>query len=152
MGKRVLVLTALTALIFTDLSYSAAFASRRKATLSRINKLIASSRKASADLDREIRKLESGKEKRIKGSDLRAARSLAAKLKRYTRFLERKKNSLGKSESSLKRDINSISDNTQKLQFQLQEAMNTFQRAYRVLSNILKKHSSTSSGIIRNMK
>ncbi len=152
MRKSVLALTALTALIFTDFSYSATFASRRNAAQNRINKLIASTNKASADLNREVRRLESGKEKRIKGSDLKAARSLAAKLNRYVRFLEQRRNSLGKSEGDLKRDIKKISDATQKLQFELQDVMNRYQRAYRVLSNILKRYSSTASGIVRNIK
>lgn len=152
MYKRLLTITALTALVFTDFSYSATFTSRRNSALNRINKLISSTRKASADLNREVRRLESGKDKRIKGSDLKSVRSLAAKLNSYARFLERKKNSLGKSKSELKRDIKNISDTSQKLQIELQNAMERYQRAMQIISNILKKYSSTSSGIVRNIK
>jgi predicted nucleic acid-binding Zn-ribbon protein len=152
MYKKILLISAITAFAFTNTLYPAPNSKRRSAALSRINKLIASSRNASADIRREVKRLESRRDKRIKASDLENARSLAAKLSRYARFLERKKKFLGKSERDLKRDLKTISDTSQKLQFDIQNANSRYQQAMHTISNILKRYSSTSDSIIDNLK
>jgi predicted nucleic acid-binding Zn-ribbon protein len=152
MYKKILLITAITALTFTNTSYSAPNTKSRSAALNRINKLIALSRKASADIRREVKRLESRRDKRIKASELKAARSLAVKLSRYARFLERKKKSFGKNERNLKRDLKTISDTSHKLQFEIQSANDRRQRTMKTITNILKKYNSTSSGIVRNLK
>jgi hypothetical protein len=153
MGKSLLMITAITVLCFTDISYSASNKKRsRTAAQNRINKLIASSRKASADIRREVARLKTMKDKRIRGSDLKVAQSLSTKLSRYARLLERKRNSLGYSERDLKRDLKNVSDLSRKIQFDLQNAMQSSQQMMKTLGNILKKQNSIMSGIIKNLK
>ncbi len=48
--------------------------------------------------------------------------------------------------------VQSLSDLSQKLQLQLQEANNIFTRTTRMQSGVSKKYSQTQDGIVQNMK
>ena len=117
-----------------------------------IQHLIAFSRKSSADIRREVKKLKSQKNKRINAAEIKLALDMADQYDRYAQRLQQKGKTLTNNQRDLDRTYQTMSDMSQQLQLQLQDAMNKQQQAMQILSNIMKNQHDTLKSIIQNMK
>ena len=117
-----------------------------------IQQLIRFSRKSSSDIRREIKKITSQKNKRVSRAEIKVALDMADKFDRYARKLQQKEKTLKNNERDLDSTYQTMSDMSQQLQLQLQDAMNKQQQAMQILSNIMKNQHDTLKSIIRNMK
>ncbi len=118
----------------------------------KIKQLITVSRKTSSDIRSEIKKIKNQKHKSIKEPDIRGALDIANKIDKYIRLLQQKEKSLTDHDQDTDGIMQTITDISQQLQLQLEEAMNKQQQLMQTMSNIMKNQHDTLNSIIRNMK
>ena len=124
----------------------------RAETQDRITRLIRFSQKAAAEIRKEIKIAGAQKGKRLPKADVKAALVMADKLDRYALTLRQKEKSLAGDGSNSEAVLQTMTDMSQQLQLQLQDAMNKQQQAMQVLSNIMKNQHDTLKAIIQNMR
>ncbi len=125
---------------------------RRVDVQNKIKQLIIVSKKTSSDIRNEIKKIEKQKLKRIKKADIKGALDIANKIDRYVLLLQQKEKSLTNHDQDPDGILQTMTDSSQQLQLQLEEAMNKQQQVMQTLSNIMRNQHDTLSNVIRNMK
>jgi len=127
--------------------------SERRAEVQNTNKqLITFSQKASSDIRREIKKIKAQKNKRINDADIKNALDIADKFDKYALLLKQKEKSLTDNDRDIDGTLQTMTDMSQQLQLQLQDAMNKQQQSMQILSNIMKNQHDTLKNIIKNLK
>ena len=126
---------------------------RRKKVSSDIDQLIISSKKASSDIRKEIKRIKAQKNANINNAEIKNARNFADQLDKYTHLLQKKKRLLQKGGNDVDESLKeTLSDMSQMEMLKLQDAMNRKSQLMQMMSNIQKRTHDTSMAIIRNMK
>lgn len=125
---------------------------RREEVQHSLKQLVTFSRQASSEIRREIKRLKAQEGKRLNDADVKNALDMAEKLDKYALLLRQKEKSLTDNDPNIDETRQAMTDMSQQLQLQLQDAMNKQQQAMQILSNIMKNQHDTLKSIINNMK
>jgi hypothetical protein len=125
---------------------------RRTKVQNTIKQLINFSQKTSSDIRREMKKIKAQKDRRINDADIKGALDIANKFDKYALLLQQKEKSLIDNARDIDGTKRTMTDMSQQLQVQLQDAMNKQQQSMQILSNIMKNLQDTQKDLIRNIK
>ena len=125
---------------------------RREEAQNTSKQLVTFSQTASSDIRSEIKKIKTRKDKRINDAVIKSALDIADQFDKYALLLQQKEKSLTDNDIDIDGIVQTMTDISQQLQLQLQDAMNKQQQSMQTMSNIMKNQHETLKSVIDNLR